>query len=410
MTEKVDPTVEKEIQRQFEILTYGTAEIVPVDEFKAVLRKSISTNTPLRVKCGIDPTAPDVHLGHLVPYRKMRQFQDLGHIGVVIIGDYTASIGDPTGKNESRPGLSREDIEKNAQSYMEQVYTVLDKDRTEIRWQTEWFEKITLRDVISWAAETTVAKLLSHDTFKIRIDAGNPLCLHEVFYPVLQGIDSVYVNADIELGGTDQRFNVLMGRDYQKNRNMNQQVAILLPIVLGTCGTAKMSKSLGNYIGIKDEPFDKFGKIMSIPDKLMDEYFKYIANVSALEFQKIKSDLQNGVLHPNEAKKQLATKVVAFFHGNQIAKEMREKFESIFAKGNVPNDAPEMELSPDDTLISILTSSGLFQSNAEIRRLVKQNAVGIVNGEKLTDLEIKLDKSFKNKTIKIGKRKFIKLI
>ncbi|MCK5074708.1 MAG: tyrosine--tRNA ligase, partial [Bacteriovoracaceae bacterium] len=160
MTEKVDPTVEKEIQRQFEILTYGTAEIVPVDEFKAVLRKSISTNTPLRVKCGIDPTAPDVHLGHLVPYRKMRQFQDLGHIGVVIIGDYTASIGDPTGKNESRPGLSREDIEKNAQSYMEQVYTVLDKDRTEIRWQTEWFEKITLRDVISWAAETTVAKLL----------------------------------------------------------------------------------------------------------------------------------------------------------------------------------------------------------------------------------------------------------
>ncbi len=257
----VDPKLEQEFQRQLAILRFGISEVTPEDEFAKMLRHSVYSGTPLRIKCGIDPTGSDVHLGHLVPYRKMRQFQDLGHIGVVIIGDYTASVGDPTGKNESRPALSMEQVRKNASNYMEQLFSVLDRNKTEIRYQSEWFGSIGLKEVIAWAAQTTVAKLLSHDTFKNRLESGCSLSLHEMFYPVLQGIDSVYVKADVELGGTDQKFNVLMGRDYQKNQAMRPQVAMLMPIVTGTCGTAKMSKSLNNYIGISDLPFDKFGKV-----------------------------------------------------------------------------------------------------------------------------------------------------
>ena len=270
---------EQEFTRQWEALSFGVSEITPEDEFRKMLRHSIKTNTPLRVKCGIDPTSVDVHLGHTVPYRKMRQFQDFGHIGVVIIGDYTASIGDPSGKNESRPPLDSSTVQLNAKKYMEQIFTVLNKDKTEVCYQSEWFSNVGLKDLLLWAGQTTIAKLLGHDTFKARLDEGSSLSLHELFYPVLQGIDSVYVKADVELGGTDQRFNVLMGRDYQKNKNMRPQVAMLLPIITGTCGTQKMSKSLDNYIGILDDPFDKFGKVMSIPDDLMPEYIKYVSGM-----------------------------------------------------------------------------------------------------------------------------------
>ena len=216
MTKELDPEIEKEVNRQFEILKFGVTEITPEEDFKRMLRHSLESKTPLRVKCGIDPTGTDVHIGHLVPYRKMRQFQDLGHLGVVIIGDYTASIGDPTGKNESRPPLEQEIIKQNAKKYMDQVYTVVDPDKTEVCYQSEWFSDTSLRDVLTWASQTTVAKLLGHETFRDRLDKGHSLALHELFYPVLQGIDSVYVKADVELGGTDQKFNVLMGRDYQK--------------------------------------------------------------------------------------------------------------------------------------------------------------------------------------------------
>ncbi|MBP5297146.1 MAG: tyrosine--tRNA ligase, partial [Bacteriovoracaceae bacterium] len=235
---------EAEFQKQWEHLTFGTVEITPRDEFALMLRNSIKTHTPLRIKCGIDPTGHEVHLGHLVPYRKMRQFEDFGHQGVVVIGDYTAQIGDPTGKNESRPALTAEQVKANAENYMAQIYTVLDPAKTEVRWQSEWFGKITLRDVLHWASETTLAKLLSHETFAQRLKVGASLGLHEFFYPVLQGMESVYIQADVELGGSDQKFNVLMGRDYQKNRKMRPQVAMLLPIITGTDGQQKMSKSL----------------------------------------------------------------------------------------------------------------------------------------------------------------------
>lgn len=398
-----------EAQRQLDILSFGTTEITPESELLELLCHSVANNKPLRVKCGIDPTRSDVHLGHLVPYRKMRQFQDLGHIGVVIIGDYTASIGDPTGKNEQRQSLTKDEVKVNARQYMDQLFTVLDQDKTEVRYQSEWFNDIGLSEIIGWAMETTVAKLLSHDTFKNRLESGNPLSLHELFYPVLQGIDSVFIEADVELGGSDQKFNVLMGRDYQKNRGLTQQVAMLLPIVTGLCGTQKMSKSLNNYIAVLDEPFDKFGKVMSIPDELMLEYYQYIANSSEEELTQIKNGLDSNELHPNETKKQLAQKIVSFFHGEDSGQEMRAKFEAVFKKGKVPDDAPEIEYERGASLLDILESGSMINTRSEGRRLVKQNAVGIVDGDKITDPEMALDDSFANKVLKIGKRKFLKL-
>ena len=404
-----DPEVEKELQRQLEVLRFGVSEITPEDDFVDMLRNSIAKKIPLRVKCGIDPTSSDVHLGHTVPYRKMRQFQDLGHIGVVIIGDYTASIGDPTGKNESRPPLDPNQIKLNAERYMDQVFTVVDPDKTEVCHQTEWFSDASLKDVINWAGQTTVAKLLGHETFRDRLDAGNPLALHELFYPVLQGVDSVFVKADVELGGTDQKFNVLMGRDYQRNNGDRPQVAMLLPIITGTCGAQKMSKSLNNYIGILDEPFDKFGKIMSIPDVLMTEYFQYVTDIEESEFKAICEGLEKGTLHPNETKKKLARKVVAFFHGEAEAEAMQLKFESVFKKGGVPDDAPEISFTRGIQLDSLLTDTGLLSSKSEVRRMIKQKAIGIVDGEKLANHELLIDESFSGKVIKIGKRKFLRL-
>jgi len=405
-----DPKIVEEAKRQLEILEFGAVEITPRDEFFEMLKSSLKENRPLRIKCGIDPTTSDVHLGHTVPFRKMRQFQDLGHIGVVIIGDYTAGIGDPTGKTESRPPLTKEEIQQNVKSYMEQVMTVLDEERTEICYQTEWFEEVTLRDVISWASQTTVAKLLSHETFKDRLENSQPLSLHELFYPVLQGVDSVFVKADVELGGTDQKFNVLMGRDYQRNAELRPQVAMLLPIIHGTCGSQKMSKSLGNYIGINDGPFDKFGKIMSIPDKIMLEYYEHIGDVNKEEFTKIKEGLESGNFHPNEAKKQLAEKIVSFFHGEKSGKEMRAKFEDVFKRKQVPEDIPEYEFERGKDLVTTLFESGLLPSKGEVRRMVKQNAVRFMDGDKVQDPDLTLDDSFAGKIVKVGKRKFLQLL
>lgn len=409
-TKQLDPAVEKEVQRQLDLLRFGVSEITPEDELVKMLRDSITNNRPLRVKCGIDPTATDVHLGHTVPYRKMRQFQDLGHVGVVIIGDYTASIGDPTGKNESRPPLSPEQIKINASRYMEQVYTVVDKSKTEIRFQSEWFNDVRLTDVIKWAGQTTVAKLVSHDTFAKRLESGHSLGLHELFYPVLQGVDSVYIKADVELGGTDQKFNVLMGRDYQKHAGLRPQVAMLLPIITGTCGTQKMSKSLGNTIGILDEPFDKFGKVMSIPDNLMLEWWKYVGNIDLARFSAIEQSLNSQALHPNECKKQLAVAVVSFFHGEQTGLEMRTQFENVFKNKQLPDDVAEFKFTRGEGLLDVLVAAQMVPSKAEGRRMITQNAVSIIDGDKLTAIDQIVDESFADKVIKVGKRKFVKLV
>lgn len=410
MKEIRDPIAWAETQRQLEILKSGVVEVTPEDEFTTKLYQSILLKKPLRVKCGIDPTGSDIHLGHLVPYRKMRQFQDLGHIGVVIIGDYTARIGDPTGKNESRPALTEELVKVNANRYMDQLFTVLDRSRTEIHYQTKWFSDFSLATVIKWASKTTVAKLMQHETFRKRLEEGEPLSLHELFYPMLQGIDSVYVKADVELGGTDQKFNVLMGRDYQKVEGDSPQVAVLLPILTGTDGVLKMSKSLGNYIGILDEPFDKFGKIMRIPDTLMIDYFTYIAGFEPKKIREINEGLQSGKLHPNETKKDLATYVVSFFHGEDVGQEMRSKFESVFKEKKVPDDAPQITFERGIALIEFLAKSGLFETKGEIRRLIDQGGCHLVDGDKLTEPNLKLDESFSGKSLKLGKRKFIRLL
>ena len=370
----------------------------------------MSPSVTLRVKCGIDPTNTDVHIGHMVPYKKMRQFQDLGHIGIVVIGDYTARIGDPTGKNESRPSLSEEMVKQYAKDYMEQVFTILDESKTEVRYQSEWFEDAGLSTVLSWAAETTVAKLVSHDTFKKRLENGDSLGLHELFYPVLQGIDSVFIKADVELGGSDQKFNVLMGRDYQKHREQRPQIAMLMPLLMGTCGTQKMSKSLGNYIGIKDEPFDKFGKVMSIPDELMNNYALYASQMNLEQRGEFSAKLASGELHPNEAKKQLACSVVSVYHGQESATQMREQFERVFAKKKLPDEVPEFTFPRGEKLIVSLVSSKLLSSNGEARRMIKQGAVSVVDGDKIQDTEIVITDDFANKIIKVGKRKFLKLI
>jgi tyrosyl-tRNA synthetase len=402
--------VVQEAKRQFEILKRGVVEITPEDEFMEMLCDSIHHKRPLRVKCGIDPTRDQIHLGHTVPYKKMRAFQDLGHLGVVIIGDYTASIGDPTGRNEARPSLDLETVKKNAERYMEQVYTVIDPKKTEICHQSEWFADVGLSELLKWAGQTTVAKLLSHETFKDRLNSGNPLSLHELFYPLLQGVDSVFCKADVELGGTDQKFNVLMGRDYQKANEQRLQVAMLLPLITGTCGGQKMSKSLNNTISVVDEPFDMFGKIMSVPDSLIVEYFTYLTDKSLEEIAEIEAGLEKGLLHPNEVKKDLASTVVDAIHPEGSGPAMRQKFEDVFKRKNVPDDIPETALVLGKKLVDALMEAGLVTSKGEARRLIKQKAIGIVDGEKVEDTELSLDESFQDKVVKVGKRKFLKFI
>jgi tyrosyl-tRNA synthetase len=303
-----------------------------------------------------------------------------------------------------------EKVRENAAKYMDQVYTVLDKSKTEIRYQSEWFGDKNLMDILKWAAQTTVAKLVHHDTFKKRLDEGNALGLHELFYPVLQGKDSVFIKADVELGGSDQKFNVLMGRDYQKDEGQRPQVAMLLPLLMGTCGVNKMSKSLGNYIAVFDQPFDKFGKVMSIPDNMMANYAQYAVGMLPQDYDAFVADLTAGKIHPNEAKKQLASKVVAKYHGAEVGQAMRAQFEAVFAKGQVPDEIEEFKFTVGTGLLATMVEAKAAPSNSEARRLVTQNAVSVVDGDKLSDPNLKLDDSFRGKVLKIGKKKFLKLI
>lgn len=401
--------LKQEVQHQLAILKFGTLEITPEDEFIAMLAQSIETSVPLRVKCGIDPTRTDVHLGHFVPYRKMRAFQDLGHTGIVIIGDYTARIGDPTGRDTSRPTLSREQVLTNCKFYEEQLLKVLNPKQTEFRYQSEWYEGTSLEEVLSWGMQTTVAKLISHETFAHRIKQGLSLGLHELLYPVLQGIDSVEVKADVELGGSDQKFNVLMGRDYQRHRGLRAQCAMLMPLVTGLDGKQKMSSSLDNYIGIQDNSLSMFGKIMSAPDHLILEYFKYLANIPPEEYQFRKEQQDKEDIHPNEAKKQLATQVVTLFYGEEVAKKERQQFEQVFAQKKLPDHIPAQDFISGQSLLEVVVESGLFSSKSEVRRVASQGGMGFVEGDKILDPNLTLESHHGNQIIKMGKRKFLKL-
>ncbi len=393
-------------KEQLEIIKKGVEEIITEEELLKKLENADKTGKPLRIKYGIDPTGYDVHLGHLVPIRKMREFQDLGHIGVIIIGDFTAQIGDPTGKDETRKALTPEQVKKNSERYMEQIFTVLDKDKTEVRYQSEWFGKMSMADVIKLMGKFTLAQFMAHDTFRKRYENGLPLSMHEIMYPLLQAYDSVAIQADVELGATEQKFNILTGRDMQKYFNMPQQIAILSPILMGTDGKEKMSKSLNNYIAVLDSPEDKYGKVMSIPDNLIINYYKYATSKTPEEIKKIESILKEGKVNPKSIKQQLAKEIVESFHGKEAAEKAEEHFNKVFSKKQLPDDMPEYKLSGSKKLTEILVETGLCKSAGEAKRLMKQNAVK-VDDIKINDIMFEIKE---NAVIKVGKRRFLKII
>ncbi len=395
------------IQEQIEMIKNGAEEIVPEAELKQKLILAEKEGRPLRVKLGIDPTGKDVHIGHMVPVRKLRDFQDMGHTGVIIIGDFTARIGDPTGRDESRPPLTAEDTKRNAETYMDQLYTVLDKDKTEIRWQSEWFDDLTLANVISLLGKFTLAQFLAHDTFRKRYENGLPLAMHELMYPVLQAYDSVAIDADIELGATEQKFNLLCGRDMLRYFGKPEQVAIMFPILLGTDGVNKMGKSLGNYIAVFDPPGEKYGKVMSIPDNIILNYFQYATRLTPQEIKVIESELKSGE-NPKFIKQRLAREIVTLYDGEKAAWEAENEFNSVFSQGNIPADIEELVIDEPVWIIKLLTDTGLCQTNGEARRMLKQGAVKL-DDEKIEDGDLNLSVE-KEQILKVGKRRFLKLV
>lgn len=394
-------------EHELKVISRGAEEIIPLAEMKDKLANAARIGRPLRIKYGIDPTGYDVHIGHLVPIRKMRDFQDLGHTGVIIIGDFTAQIGDPTGRDESRPPLTFEQIKTNSEKYMKQLYTVLKPEQTEIRYQSEWFGKMDMSEVLKLMGKFTLAQFMAHDTFRNRYEQGLSLGMHEIMYPILQGYDSVAINSDVELGATEQKFNILCGRDMQRYFGQEQQIAVLSPILLGTDGVNKMGKSLNNYIAVFDPPNEKYGKVMSIPDSLIMNYFCYATTVSPDELENVKAELGSGV-NPMLLKKRLAREVVSLYHGQAAALQAQEAFEKLFSQKEIPEDIPEYSTSePRMKLVKLLTESGLCAGSGEAKRLISGGGVSL-NGEKISAFDAEVDLP-DGAVLRAGKRKFVKI-
>ena len=388
-----------------ELLLRGIEEIIPKDEFLANLKKK----KVLRVKVGFDPTAPDLHLGHTVIINKMKLFQDMGHEVIFLIGDFTGSVGDPSGKNETRPVLSEEELKENSTTYQKQVFKILDPKKTEIRYNSEWMDKLTPGDFIRLASSQTVARMLERDDFDKRYKSQEPISIHEFLYPLLQGYDSTELRIDVELGGTDQKFNLLMGREVQKSYGMAPQSIMTLPLLEGLDGVKKMSKSLGNYIAIEDEQNEMFGKVMSISDDLMWRYFELLSFRSSKEIDDLKKDQVEGT-NPRDIKFLLAEEIVARFHGEKGAKLAKEEFLNRFQKGNIPSDIEEISLTleiTELTLAKVLKESGLTKSTSEALRMINQGAVKI-DGEKIEDSDYKISENSSN-LYQVGKRKFSRI-
>lgn len=394
---------------QLRLIKHGVDTLLPEDEFFKKLEESVATNTPLTVKLGLDPTAPDIHLGHTVVLRKLKLFQDLGHQVVILIGDFTARIGDPTGKSATRPPLDEEAVKRNAATYKEQIFKVLDEEKTIVRYNSEWLGKLNFADVLKLAAQYTVARMLERDDFHKRYTEGRSIGVHEFMYPLMQGYDSVALHADVEFGGTDQTFNLLMGRHLQEQYGQAPQTIITMPILEGLDGVQKMSKSLGNYIGISDEPADMYGKAMSIPDELMMRYFMLVTDMSIEEQEKLSAGLADGSVHPRDTKMKLAYTIVRLYHGEAAAEEAQNHFISVFQKHALPEDIPEyaVELSDEPTFIpAFLTAAGLTASNGEARRSIKAGAFKI-DGEKCGEENVVLKADM---VLQVGKRKFIRIV
>ena len=388
------------IQQQLALLSRGTLEVLPKGGLEAKLTLAAKENRPLRVKAGFDPTAPDLHLGHTVLLEKLRQFQQCGHQIVFLIGDFTGMIGDPTGKNETRPPLTQEEVLANAETYKQQVFKVLDEAKTEVRFNSEWFGDMSAAEMIALAGKATVARMLERDDFEKRYKGGQSIAIHEFLYPLVQGYDSVALEADIELGGNDQKFNLLMGRQLQESHGKIPQVVMTMPLLEGLDGVHKMSKSLNNYVGIEDAPGDQFGKLMSASDDLMYRYYELLTDV---DLDGVKA------MHPMEAKKQLASLIVARFHGEDAGASARKSFEKQFAKKEVPDDIPTATMASENGelwLVKVMNEAGMIQSNGEGMRLIKQGAVS-VDGKKVTDKDFTL--GLGSHLIKCGKRRFLQL-
>lgn len=391
------------IDEQIKIISKGVDEIIGLDELKEKLAK----NKPLTVKLGLDPSAPDIHLGHTVVLRKLRQLQDLGHNIVIIIGDFTGKIGDPTGKSKARKALTTEQVLENAKTYEEQIFKVLDKKKTKVNFNSEWLSRMNFEDVIRLGAKMTVARMLERDDFKKRYENQMPISIHEFFYPLMQGFDSVEIKADIELGGTDQRFNLLMGRMLQKEFGQEPQCTIMMPLLEGLDGINKMSKSLGNYIGIDEDAKVMFEKIMTIPDELIVKYFELVTDIHPDEVEKIKELLRDGT-NPRDIKMQLGREIVELYHGKAAVKDAEDRFKLVFQRKEIPDDIKCVEVSKENLdLAEIITNNLLVKSKNEFRRLVVQGGVK-VNGEKLGNIEDLI--LSEEMIIQIGKKKFIKII
>ena len=400
--------MDNNIAEQIELLKRGTVEIFREDELAQRLTEAAKEGRQLRVKLGMDPTAPDIHLGHTVVMRKLRQFQDMGHKAILIIGDYTAKIGDPTGQNTTRPMLSNEQIKANALTYFEQAGKIVDtsEDKCEIRYNSEWLAGMQLADVIKLTASMTVARMLERDTFELRYKNGDAIGIHEFLYPLMQGQDSVAIRSDVELGGTDQTFNNLVGRDLQRQDGQPPQIVITMPILVGLDGKEKMSKSKGNYIGVTDKPSDMFGKVMSIADELMDNYFTLLTDIPADE---IKVLTDPGKTHPKEAKVLLGKYIVRQFYDEAAAEMAAAEFDKVFAQNKLPDDMPEIEIAAEPVAAGkLLLHCKLLSTGGEAKRMVKQGGVS-VDGDKVTDPQAEIT-PIDGMIVQVGKRKFAKLI
>lgn len=390
----------QDIESQLALIKRGTAEIISEEDLIAKLKQ----NRPLNVKAGFDPTAPDLHLGHTVVLQKMKHFQELGHNVTFLIGDFTGMIGDPTGKSETRKPLTKEQVIANAETYKEQVFKILDPEKTKICFNSTWLEPLTMKETLSLMAKFTVARIIERDDFQKRYKAGEPIGMHEFMYPIMQGFDSVNMNTDVELGGTDQKFNLLVGRDLLRQYGKEAQVAITMPIIEGLDGVQKMSKSLGNYVGISESPKEMFGKLMSITDDLMFRYYELLSDMSLQDIEKMKKDIETGDFHPMTAKKNLAKEIVARYHGTKAGTEAEEEFVRVFSNKNIPTDIEEYKIQ--GTFLDIILALNFASSKSEARRLAEQGGIHFEN-EKIYDLTTAPDHEG---ILKVGKRKFAKLI
>jgi tyrosyl-tRNA synthetase len=406
----------KSVKEQFEYIKKGCVEIIQEEELKVKLTKSLKEKKPLKVKVGFDPTAPDIHLGHTVILRKMKHFQDLGHDVIFLIGDFTGLIGDPSGRSVTRPPMSREEILENAETYKNQIFKILSPEKTIIDFNSRWLEKLTSFDIINLTAKYTVARILERDDFSNRLKQGLPISIHEILYPLMQAYDSVALKADLELGGTDQKFNLLVGREIQRQFHQEPQVIITLPLLEGLDGVEKMSKTLNNYVGITEPPSEIYGKIMSISDSLMFRYYELLTDEPLSQIEKWKREVREEKAHPKQLKSQLAESVVSDFWGKGDAEKAAEEFERVFKHKEIPSEPEEIEIKVKDkvkvgdiSLIDLLVDNNIFSSRGEAKRMIRQGGV-YLDGQRITDLSSTLNPGEKTEFIlKIGRRKFYKL-